>query len=528
MRDKLKNTNFLFSNPKATYTLLGVLFGFLFPFFVIIYMLIYYDLPFSVESILYLHRIMPILFVIDTAPFFLGLFAYFVGVSKHKVMLLYQEQNKILTTDSLTGLKNRYACEKKIEELKNSSFEKDKKLGIIIINIGNLKKINNLMGISFGNQTVIMLAKFLRSNCPEGMELFRINGNEFCIISLNGPVTAIASLTASTFCKPVKIQNLYCLIELHIGVASTQNYCTQCESVLDQAYNAMNYHKKRPTEPYEVYSDALQPPTSHVAIESKLFSALSDNEFYLVYQPVVDAATMEIKGAEALLRWHSPDFGVVSPVVFIPLLESSHLIIDVGLWVIKEACRQTKAWQKQFNNEHMFISINVSVSQLFDEKFIPKLIDIINEIDIDKNTIRLEITESISDERREFVRDKIILLGEYGFRLSIDDFGTGYSSLAELDSMPLYSLKVDKSFVDRIGHTAKQSHVIELIVRMSHNMNLRVVMEGVETEAQYQYLQSIGCDFIQGFYFSKPLYQQEFEKLMLCGFPLKNAAAQPQ
>lgn len=519
MSDMSKKAKLLASNPKLTYTILGVAFGFLFPLFVIVFQFIYFQLPFSITSIALMHTMVPVLFVIDTAPLFLGLFAYFVGSSKQKVMQLYKEQNEILTTDTMTGLKNRYACEKKIEDLKNSLYEKDKKISIIIINIGNLKKINNLMGISFGNHTVIMLAEFLKNNCPSGMELFRINGNEFCVISMNEPVLHFVDQIALTFSKPVNIQNLYCLVELNIGVATTQKHCTKCESVFDQAYNAMNYHKNDPTEPYEVYSANMQPPADHVAIESKLFNALKNREFFLVYQPVVDAKTKEIRGSEALLRWRSPDFGVVSPSVFVPLLESTHLIIDVGLWVIREACWQTKSWQRKFNNEQLFISINVSVSQLFDEDFVSKLIHIIDELDIDKNTIRLEITESISDERRKFVRDKIILMGEYGFRLSIDDFGTGYSSLAELDCLPLYSLKVDKSFVDRIGHNAKQSHVIELIVRMSHSMNLRVVMEGVETDAQYQYLKSVGSDFIQGFYFSKPLPRDEFEALMCRGFP---------
>lgn len=506
------------SNPKLSYTLLGVLFGFMFPFFALVFLFVYYQLPFSLANISLIHTMVPVFFIIDTAPIFLGIFAYFVGSSKQKIIDLYQEQNTILTTDSLTGLKNRYACEAKIDELKRTLSEKDNAISILIINIGNLKKINNLMGISFGNHTVIMLAQFLKSNCPESMELFRINGNEFCIISVNESVLPAANLVSSTFSKPVSIQNLYCLVELYIGVATTQSHCTECDNVLDQAYNAMNYHKSKPTEPYEVYSDAMHPAADHVAIESKLFKALENEEFFLVYQPVVDAKTKEIKGSEALLRWQSPDFGVVSPIVFIPLLESTHLIIDVGLWVIYEACRQTKAWQKQFNNNHMFISINVSVSQLFDEDFVSKLLHIISELDIDKDTIRLEITESVSDDRREFVRDKIILLGEHGFKLSIDDFGTGYSSLAELDCMPLYSLKVDKSFVDRIGHSAKQSHVIELIVKMSHNMKLRVVMEGVETKAQYHYLQSIGSDFIQGFYFSKPLQPTDFEALVANGF----------
>lgn len=504
----------LLLDQRISYTLLGIVFGILFPISAMSFELIGHNLNFSFDNFLFVHSITPVMYMIDTAPIFLGLLAFFVGLSKYKVMILYKQQNKILTTDSLTGMRNRYACDTLIEQYKYSLSENFTSFNVIIINIGNLKKINNLMGLSFGNKTIIMVSTFLESICKENFDVFKINGNEFCIISKGESPKEIADIIATHYVKPIKVENLNYLIDLNIGIATSTKDCIECEDIMNHAYNAMNYHKIKQNEPYIFYENFMKPESNHIAMESKLFNALENNEYFLHYQPVVDAKTKKIMGSEALIRWNSTDFGIVSPAFFVPILEQTQLIIDVGIWAIETACKQTKIWQEQYNNMDMFISINLSINQLFDESFIEKLIKVVEKINIDKNTIRLEITESISDERRSFVRDKIIVLGENGFKLSIDDFGTGYSSLAELDSMPLYSLKVDKSFVDRIGLTANRSHVIEMIVEMSHKMGLCVVLEGVETESQYEYLRSINCDYIQGYYFSKPVNCHEFENLL--------------
>lgn len=516
--DKMKSFNIrlkkAIANPKVSYTILGILFGLMFPISALIFELTQAGLIFSLESIKYVHNNTPVMFMIDTAPLFLGLFAYFLGASKHKVLMLYDQQNHILTTDPLTGLQNRYACEKKIEEYGKNTAENKCVLSVAIVKIGNLKKINNLVGVSFGNKAVIMIANYLTMQCPENTNVYRISGSEFCVISTDESVFQTIESIATYFKTPVEIENLYCLVKLFIGVAVSSGSCARGEDILNKAYNAASDHKIKQTELYSVYTDEME-PSGDLQMESKIFDAVQNKEFFLVYQPVVDAHTKKVKGSEALLRWNSKDFGVVSPAIFVPFLENTHLIIEVGMRIIKEACCQTKIWQEKFNDEKLFISINVSVSQLFDEDFLSKLIQIVEECRIDKNTIRLEITESVSDEKREFIRDKIMLLGENGFRLSIDDFGTGYSSLAELEQMPLYSLKIDKSFVDRIGQTAKQSHVIESIISMSHKMGICVVMEGVETQEQYDYLSSINCDYIQGYFFSKPLSGEEFEGYIL-------------
>lgn len=500
-------------NPILSYTLLGVFFGLGFPLSAIVFKFVEMRLPFSLANLVYIHQQTPLLYMIHTAPLFLGLFAFFVGLSRRKVMLLYRQQNEILTTDPLTGLKNRYACEQRIEEYGRLLKEGVCGLDVAVINVSNLKKINNLMGVSFGDQAMIMIARFLVEACPAPMGVYRISGNEFCILSPERGLLKVMQTIGLHFSQPVEIQGVFCLIKLFMGVCVSSGTCSKGEDILNKAYNAMNEHKRSQKDLYAIYTQDMQ-PTGELVMESKIFDALHKNEFVLVYQPVVDAKTRAVKGSEALLRWHSSNFGIVSPAIFIPFLENTHLIIEVGQWVLQEACRQTREWQQRLGDDSFFISINVSVSQLFDEDFLTKLEQMIAEIQIDKSSIRLEITESVSDEKREFIRDKIMLLGEHGFRLSIDDFGTGYSSLAELERMPLYSLKIDKSFVDRIGESAKQSHVIESVINMSHKMGITVVMEGVETQEQYQYLSGIDCDYIQGYFFSKPLYKKEFEEFV--------------
>lgn len=508
-----------YNNSILTYSIAGVAFGTLFPLTANLFEFIRLGYLINYKNLKIVYKNNPILFMIDTAPFFLGAFAYVAGLKQKRALELSKSQYKLLTIDEETGMYNKFSSSLVIKSMFKNPPQKEGYLSVAVINVTNTKKIVSFMGVEFGSNFIKTVASVLNQTVDKS-NIFRINEQEFMIIYYGEKIDNLMQKISITFKKPINVLNIRCLAELNIGVSCCKNLESSCSAIVNNAYTAMEKHKKLKHEPYIIFDQTMKPETNHIEQESSLFYALKRNEFFLLYQPIVDAKTKKIKGMEALIRWNSKKHGIISPVFFIPILEKTNLIIEVGFWIIKESCIQTKYIQDNYDKD-FFISINVSVSQMFDENFISSINDIINEVGINKDTVRLEITESISFEKREFVRNKIFLLNDNKYRLSIDDFGTGYSSLAELESMPLYSLKVDKSFIDKIdeNNAGSITPIPEMIVNMAHKMDMKVVMEGVETKYQYDFLRKINSDYIQGYYFYKPLTITEIENI------IKNSSA---
>lgn len=503
-----------YNNSISTYSIAGIAFGSLFPLTANLFEFIRLGYLINYKNLKKIHKNNPVLFMIDTAPFFLGAFAYVAGLKQKKALELSKSQYKLLTIDKETEMYNKFSSLVLVKSIFKNPPSKEGFLSIAVINITNNKKIVSLMGVDFGSNFIKTVASVLKQLVDKD-NIFRINEQEFMIIHYGEKIDTLIQKISTTFKQPINVLNIRCLAELNIGVSYCKNLESSCSAIINNAYTAMEKHKKLKHEPYIVFDQTMKPLSNHIEQESALFYALKRNEFFLLYQPIIDVKTKKIKGMEALIRWNSKKFGVISPAFFIPILEKTNLIIDVGFWIIREACTQTKYIQDNYDKD-FFISINVSVSQMFDENFISSINNIIEDVGINKDTVRLEITESISFEKREFVRNKILLLDDNKYRLSIDDFGTGYSSLAELESMPLYSLKVDKSFIDKINEENADSFtpIPEMIVNMAHKMNMKVVMEGVETKYQYDFLKTINPDYIQGYYFYKPLSMTEIETII--------------
>jgi diguanylate cyclase len=277
---------------------------------------------------------------------------------------------------------------------------------------------------------------------------------------------------------------------------------------------AMNQAKQRGRNTYEFYSPKMNARAlERLKLENQLRRALKRDELLAFYQPKVDLRTSQVLGAEVLLRWNHPERGFVSPVEFIPLAEESGMIVEFGAWVLNAACRQNKAWQAA-GLPPIRVAVNVSARQFRDGRFLDTLRQALQVSALDPQFLTLELTENTIMENAQENLDILHGIKTLGVKLSVDDFGTGYSSLSYLKQLPLDELKIDRSFIVGIRSDKDDAPIVTSIISMAHSLNLRVVMEGIESEHQLVFSRDRGCDEYQGFLFSKPVCSREFEQLL--------------
>jgi EAL domain-containing protein (putative c-di-GMP-specific phosphodiesterase class I) len=283
---------------------------------------------------------------------------------------------------------------------------------------------------------------------------------------------------------------------------------------MKQADTAM-YHSKDSGKGCFSYfhEDMNEKVSKRLAYETDLRRALKNNEFELYYQPQIDLKTEKIIGMESLIRWNHPKKGFVSPLDFIPLAEETGLIVPIGEWVYRTACQQNKKWQEE-GLLPIPVAINLSAKQFHDEQLVSKIVEVMNETGLDPKYVDMEVTESLAMENPEESIRQLKKLNGLGIKSSIDDFGTGYSSLSYLKSLPVSKLKIDKSFVDDITTDENDMAIAASVINLSHTMGMKVIAEGVETREQFEKLKELGCDYIQGYLFSKPLSAEDFRSYL--------------
>jgi EAL domain-containing protein (putative c-di-GMP-specific phosphodiesterase class I) len=276
------------------------------------------------------------------------------------------------------------------------------------------------------------------------------------------------------------------------------------------------YHaKEQGKNQYYFYREEMHQKLMHrLNIENYLREAIANNEFYLVYQPIVDIKTQDIVSAEALIRWKNPSLGEVFPVDFIPLAEESGYILEIGKYVLKQVCLSIARWQNNYNNDFK-VAVNVSVRQLMDSDFVRDLSEIIGASGVNAKHIKIEVTESMLMANAGKANQVLSDLKELGVTISIDDFGTGYSSLSYLKRFAIDELKIDKEFISDIKDEAEEETIVNAIIALAKSLNLKVVAEGVESKIQLNYLANHECDFAQGYLFSKPCQVEDFEALLV-------------
>jgi len=298
-------------------------------------------------------------------------------------------------------------------------------------------------------------------------------------------------------------------------VYSNINY-EKPEDFLRAADMAMHYAKKSHQITPVLFDVSMQAKTlDRLQLEADLQEALEKQQFFVKYQPILSLETGKVVSFEALVRWHHPKRGIVSPVDFIPLAEETGIIIPLGKWVLSEACQQLKYWLEQFKNyPPMTISVNLSGMQLADPNFLDDVDHILESLSLKGSSLKLEITESVLVEKAQENKDLMTQLKKRNIELSIDDFGTGYSSLAYLQTFPIDTLKIDRSFISRLTEKDKNLDITQTIITLAHSLDLDVISEGVETEEQLDILRSLQCEYGQGYLFSPPLHPQDIPKFL--------------
>jgi diguanylate cyclase (GGDEF)-like protein len=414
--------------------------------------------------------------------------------------------------DVLTGLPNRALF---TDRLGRAVFRARRVPGylyaVLFLDLDAFKVINDSLGHVAGDQLLMGIGQRLEGCVRSGDTVARLGGDEFAILVNDirdvGDALRLVDRIQEELSIPFLLGGHEVFTSASIGIAVSDPRYDRPVEMLRDADTAMYRAKALGKAHHVVFDQAMHTSVvSRLKLETDLRRALERGEFWVAYQPIVELDGDRVAGFEALVRWNHPERGLVSPAVFIPAAEETGLIIPLDLWVIREACRQMKAWQSQFPDAlPLMLSVNLSSKQFAHPNLLDRLDEIIADTGIDPRCLRLEVTESVLMSQPETAAAKLRQLKERGMTLCMDDFGTGYSSLSYLHKFPFNVLKIDRSFVSRIGPGGENSEIVATIVALAHNLNMKVVAEGVETDEQVARLRALNCRYGQGYYFARPL-----------------------
>jgi diguanylate cyclase (GGDEF)-like protein/PAS domain S-box-containing protein len=440
-----------------------------------------------------------------------------------------QQLQRLAHYDSLTGLANRTLLNAHLEQAIHLAQRNAWQLAVVFLDLDHFKEINDSLGHSAGDRLLSAVAARLREQIRESDLIARLGGDEFVIIlpkiSDTASVAGVLEKIRLVLAQPFVLQGYELSVTASMGVSVYPADGGDQEFLLRNADAAMYHAKNNGRAAWSFYSTDMNRQTRRrLQLSAGLRQAVDQQQFMLLYQPQVDVKTGRISGIEALIRWLHPELGVVSPVEFIPLAEDTGLIEEVGEWVLAEACRQYRAWHQQCLNPAR-ISVNVSARQFKSGRFVNTVERVLGHTGMDPRCLELEITETLLVRGDARLLQDMHELRALGIRFSIDDFGTGYSSLSYLKRLPVSSLKADRSFVRDVCDDSDDKAILAAMISMAHNLNLRVVAEGVETEEQLEFLRTQNCDELQGFLISRPVDAARIELLLHGPHPLARAGS---
>ncbi len=417
--------------------------------------------------------------------------------------------------DTLTNLPNRVLLLNLLQNsIERSQHEAHYTYSVLFLDCDRFKLVNDSLGHLAGDQVLQQVARRLQSCLRPTDILARLGGDEFMVLLEDLPTvnytTKIAQQLINKLKKPFRIKEREIFLGGSVGVLVDTKHYQSAETIVRDADMAMYRAKESGKACYRVFkSEMHQLAQQKLQLETDLRQALEKEEFVLHYQPIFSFTNNRIKGFEALVRWNHPTKGLLSPMNFINLAEETGLIVPLGMWVLKEACRQLQVWQQQnLIPGNLTMNVNLSVKQFAKSDLIQQIDQILAETKIDSQWLNLEITETAIMDNQELANNILCQIRERNIGLSIDDFGTGYSSLSYLHRFPVNQLKIDRSFVKTIMKKADSANIIETIMTLGKNLNMKIVAEGIENQAQFDRLRYLGCDFGQGYFFSKPLSSQ--------------------
>lgn len=417
-------------------------------------------------------------------------------------------------TDSLSGLANRNSLDEFLDRNIPIAKRAKEEFAYLFIDIDHFKEVNDSLGHNVGDELLKTISDKIKNIIRPTDFIARVGGDEFVIIIRDyknySELISIISRVHKYISTPWLVHNNPISINCSTGIAIYPKDGKTSIQLMKNADIAMYEAKKLGRNQYHFFTEKLNKKVQDIiSLTKDMTEALKDNEYELYYQPKVSIKNSKICGVEALIRWNSKN-GLVPPNKFIPLAEENNFILQLGDWIIDEALNQYILWKK--NGIDLVMSINISAKQISQKNFAKELIKKIDYYEINYSKIDLEITEYMFLENKEFTNENLEKLLEKNISISLDDFGTGYSSLSYLKKFPINNLKIDKTFVDDYS-TKEGSIFLETIVKMAQALNMRVIAEGIEEEAQLEYLKKISCDQYQGYYFSKPLKAKDLEEL---------------
>jgi diguanylate cyclase (GGDEF)-like protein len=412
--------------------------------------------------------------------------------------------------DTLTGLGNRALFLNRVDDALRRTDGRADQVAVLFLDVDDFKTVNDSLGHPIGDQLLTALAGCLGSLTRPGDTLARLGGDEFGMLLESGPmpqtVEELAVRIAAMLAAPFQLGGTEVTISVSIGISVALQSQSTSEELLREVDLAMYLAKQNGKGGFEIIRPGmLDDAFKHLAVITDLRHAVVSNEFEVFYQPVVGVRDAIPVGAEALVRWHHPQRGLVAPAEFVGVAESTGLIVAIGDWVLNEACRQAQAWrQTQTIDDAFYVSVNLSPRQLVEPKITDDVARALRQSGLPPSALVLEITETalMLDFDASVVR--LQSLKDLGVRLAMDDFGTGYSSLNRLRSLPIDIVKIDKSFIDEVGHEGQDRALVQSIIHITHALGMTSVAEGVEKPDQYDALGELGCDAIQGYLFARP------------------------
>jgi len=420
--------------------------------------------------------------------------------------------------DPLTGLPNRLLMTARLEHALKQSKRNPTHLALMFIDLDRFKNVNDSYGHALGDQLLVNVARRLTSHLRSGDTIARIGGDEFVVLleqlEQADQAATLAQSCIDTLSRPFALASQEIFITPSIGIALFPEDGSDADTLLKHADIAMYRSKEEGRHRYSFYTKKLSDKVKErLKCETLLRRALEQREFELHYQPQVCAGSGEIVGAEALLRWNHPEQGQILPNKFIPVLEETGLIQEVGAWALKTACRQMKEWE-EMGLPKIRLAVNLSARQVSPECINQRLQNILAESGLSPNRLELEITEHSIMQGEEKGNPLLNSLRELGVSLAIDDFGTGHSSLMRLKQLPVHCLKIERTLVRDIPQDLDDQAICRAVVALGHSLGIRIVAEGVEREEQAVFLRSIGCDELQGYLYGRPMAADKFKQLL--------------
>lgn len=421
--------------------------------------------------------------------------------------------------DDLTGLPNRVMFKYRLEQAIAESVRRGTLLALLLLDMDRFKAINDTLGHAVGDELLKILGERLSGCVREIDTVSRLAGDEFALILPDlthaEDAARVAQKILAAFAPPFNVDGHELFMSASIGIATCPADGCSLDMLLRNVDIAMYHSKEHGRNTFQFYATEMNTKAfERLSLENALRHALERNELFLHYQPQLDLRTGKIIAVEALLRWQHPELGVISPLQFIPIAEETGMITPIGEWVLRTACAQNKAWQVA-GLPHLRVAVNLSPRQLRQSNFIHVIEQTLHETGLAPCYLELELTESMLMHNTENAIAMLTALDAMGIDISIDDFGTGYSSLTYLKRLPIKALKIDKSFVSDIPGDLDDAAIASTIIVMAHNLDIRVIAEGVETPAQKDFLISHACDSMQGYLFSRPVEPDKIPPLLV-------------